>query len=123
MAASLLGLFLSNSFSASYLVFKVTSLCFLFVVILNTIHKQFIFMHQSSKQSNLKTPKRRKNIRIRKFEHDIFWIPFTVTSSEKIRKFELHYKKSSREPNNLFDLNDFSNYGSSNYRSFLIGVY
>ena len=85
-------------------------------------------MHQSSKQSNLKTPKRRKNIRIGKFEHDMFWIPFTVTSSETIRKneflkskFELHYKKSSREPNNLFDLNDFSNYGSSNYRSFLIG--
>ena len=78
-------------------VFKVTSLCFLFVVILNTIHKQFSFMHQSSKQSNLKTPKRRKNIRIRKFEHDIFWIPFTVTSSGTIRKnqflkskFELH---------------------------------
>ena len=124
MAASLLGLFLSNSFSASYLVFKVTSSCFLFVVILNTIHKQFSFMHQSSKQSNLKTPKRRKNIRIRKFEHDIFWIPFTVTSSGTIRKnqflkskFELHQKKSSREPNNLFDLNDFSNYRSSNYMS------
>ena len=38
-------------------------------------------------------------------------------------KFELHDKKSSRGPNNLFDFNDFSNYGSSNYRSFLIRVY
>ena len=83
-----------------------------------------IFFHALiSKTIEFKTAERRKNIRIRKFEHDIFWIPFTVTSSEKIRKFELHYKKSSREPNNLFDLNDFSNYGSSNYRSFLIGVY
>ena len=31
--------------SASYFVFKVTSLCFLFVVILNRIHKQFSLMH------------------------------------------------------------------------------
>ena len=35
----------SNSFSASYFVFKVTSLCFLSVVILNKIHKKFYFMH------------------------------------------------------------------------------
>ena len=41
MQASLLGIFLSNFFSASYFVFKVTSLCFLFVVIVKTIHKQF----------------------------------------------------------------------------------
>ena len=68
METSLLGLFLSNSFIASYSVFKVTLLCFLFVVILSTIHKQ------SSKQ-NLKRAKRLKNIRIRKFEH-IFSIPF-----------------------------------------------
>ena len=45
MVASLLGLFLSNSYSASYFLFKVTSLCFLFVVILSTIYKQFSFMH------------------------------------------------------------------------------
>ena len=37
--------FLPNSSSASYFVFKFTSLCFLFVVILNTIQKQFSFMH------------------------------------------------------------------------------
>ena len=64
METSLLGLFLSNSFIASYSVFKVTLLCFL-----STIHKQ------SSKQTNLKRAKRLKNIRIRKFEH-IFSIPF-----------------------------------------------
>ena len=40
MAASLC-LLLSNFFSASWFVFKVTLLCFLFVVIVNTIHKQF----------------------------------------------------------------------------------
>ena len=45
IATSLLGLFLSNSFSASYFALKVTLLCFLFMVILNTIHKQFSFMH------------------------------------------------------------------------------
>ena len=36
---------LSNSFHASYFVFKVTSLCFLFVAILNSIHKQFSLMY------------------------------------------------------------------------------
>ena len=66
---------------------------------------------------------RLKNIPIRKFERDISNL-LTVTSS-KIKeegkneffksKFELHDKKLSRGPNNLFDLNDFSNYGSSNY--------
>ena len=79
MTTSLLGLFLLNTFSASYSVFKVTLLCFLFVVIMNTIHKQ------SSKQKNIKPAKRFKNIQIRKFEHDIFSIPFTVTSSETRR--------------------------------------
>ena len=47
--------------------------------------------------------------------------PFTVTSRKNNfskSKFELHDKKSSSGPNNLFDLNDFSNYGS-----FLIRVY
>ena len=32
-------------------------------------------------------------------------------------------KKMSAGPNILFDLNDFSNYGSLNYRSFVITVY
>ena len=130
MATSLLGLFLSDSFSASYFVLKVTLLCFLFVVILNTIHKQFSLMHYSSRQSNLKTEGRLKNIRITKFKHDIFSIPFTVTSSETRRrneffksKLEFNDKKSSRGTNNLFDLNDFPNYRSSNYTSFLIRVY
>ena len=125
MITSLLGPFLSNSFSISYFVFKVTSLCFLSEVILNTIQKQF-----TSKQLILKTAKRLKNIRIRKFEQDIFLIPFTVTSSETRReneyfksKFGLHDKISSMGPNNLFDLNDFSNYGSLNYRSLLLRVY
>ena len=52
----------------------------------------------------------------------MFLIPFTVTSSETRRenesfksKFEIHDKKSSRGPKNLFDLNDFSNCGRSNY--------
>ena len=73
---------------------------------------------------------RLKNIRIRRFEHNIFTIPFTVASSEARTenelfksKFELHDKKWSRGPNNLFGLNDFSNYGISNYRSFFIRVY
>ena len=92
---------------------------------------QAIFFHALIfKTIKFKTAERLKNIRIRKFEHDIFSIPFTVTSSETRRKneffkskFELHDKKSSRGRNNLFELNDFSNYGSSNYRSFLIRVY
>ena len=42
---SLLGLFLSSSFSSSYFAFKVTSLCFHFVAILNRIHKQLSSMH------------------------------------------------------------------------------
>ena len=45
MATSLLGIFLSSSFSSPHFVFKVTSLCFLFVPILNTIHMQLSFMH------------------------------------------------------------------------------
>ena len=72
----------------------------------------------------MKTAERLKNIRIRKFEHDIFSIPLTVTSSETRgeneffkSKFELHDKKLSRGANNLFGLNDFSNYRSSNYMS------
>ena len=40
-AASFLGLFLSNFSNASYFVFKVTLLCLLFVVTVNTIHKHF----------------------------------------------------------------------------------
>ena len=82
------------------------------------------------KTINLKTTERLKSIRIRKFKYDIFSIPFTVTSSETRReneffesKFELLDKKSPRGPNDLFDLNDFLNYGSSHYRSFLIRVY
>ena len=72
----------------------------------------------------MKTAERLKNIRIRKFEHDIFSIPLIVTSSETRgeneffeSKFELHDKKLSRGANNLFDLNDFSYYRSSNYMS------
>ena len=68
-----------------------------------------------------------KTFENRKFEHDIFSIPLNVTLSETRReneflksKFELHDEKSSRGPNDLFDLNDFSNYWSSNYRSFLL---
>ena len=38
-------IYLSNSFGVSYMVFNVTSLCCLFEFILNTIHKQFSFMH------------------------------------------------------------------------------
>ena len=82
------------------------------------------------KTINLKTTERLKSIRIRKFKYDVFSIPFTVTSSETRReneffesKFELLDKKSLRGPNDLFDLNDFLNYGSSHYRSFLIRVY
>ena len=45
MVASLLGLFFSNSSSVLYFVFKVTTLCFLFVVILHATHKQFSFKH------------------------------------------------------------------------------
>ena len=70
---------------------------------------------------------RLKKIGIRIFERDIFSILLIVTSTETRRKnkifklkFELHDKKSSMGPNNLFDLNEFSNYGSSNYRSFLV---
>ena len=73
---------------------------------------------------------RLKNIRIRIFERDIFSIPLTVTSSETRReneffksKFELSDKKPSRRLNNLFDVNDFLNYGSLNHRSFLMKVY
>ena len=58
-----------------------------------------------------KTAERLNNIRIRKFEHDTFSIPFSVTSSEKRTeneffksKFGLHDRKSSRGPNNMFDL-------------------
>ena len=103
---------------------------FLFVVILNTIHKQFSFINYSLKQSNLKTAERLKNIRIIKFDHDIFSIPFTLTSFETRKenkflksKFELHDKKLFRGLDNLFDLNDFLNHGSSSCWSFLIRVY
>ena len=71
---------------------------------------------------NLKTEKRHKTIWIRKFEHDIFLIPLNVTSSETRRengpfKSKFDNKKSPRGPNNLFSLNDFSNYRGSNYMS------
>ena len=73
----------------------------------------------------IKTAERLKHIRIRKFEHDILSISLNMTSSETRKeneflksKFELHDKKSSMGPNNLFNLNDFSN-----YRSFLIRIY
>ena len=78
----------------------------------------------------IKTAERLKHIQIRKFEHNILSILLKVTSSETRRenelfksKFELHDTKSTMGPNNLFDLNDFLNYGSSNYRSFLISIY
>ena len=86
MVTSLLGLFLSSSFSASYFVLKVTSSFLLFVAILNTIHNRLSFTHYSLKQSNLKTVERLINIRIRKFERDIFSIPLTLTSSETRRE-------------------------------------
>ena len=73
----------------------------------------------------IKTAERLKHIRIRKFEHDILSISLNMTSSETRKeneflksKFELHDQKSSMGPNNLFNLNDFSN-----YRSFLIRIY
>ena len=78
----------------------------------------------------IKTAERLKHIRIRKFEYDILSISFNVTSSETRReneflksKFESHDTKSSMGPSNLFDLNDFLNYVSSNDRSFLIRIY
>ena len=121
MATSLLGLFLSSSFSASYFVFKVTQLCF-FVWPFWTQYTSDFFS-PINLQNNLTIVERLKNIPIRKFERDISNL-LTVTSS-KIKeegkneffksKFELHDKKLSRGSNNLFDLNDFSNYGSSNY--------
>ena len=71
---------------------------------------------------NNQTAERLTNIRIRKFQHEIFSNPFTVTSFETRRenkffksKFELHNKKPSRGSKNFFDLDEFSNYRSLNY--------
>ena len=82
------------------------------------------------KTIKFKTTQILKNIRIGKFERDIFSFLLTVTSSKTRRKNEvfksklrLHDKKSSWGTNILFNLNDFSNYGSLDYRSFLIWVY
>ena len=69
MATSLLGLFLPSFFSDSYFVFKVTSLCFLFMTILNT---QATFFHAIIFKTNLKTVERLKNVQIRNFERNTF---------------------------------------------------
>ena len=61
---SLLGLFLSSSFSSLYFVFNGTSLCFLFVAILRRTHQQLSCMQQTSKQSNLKTAERLKTFEL-----------------------------------------------------------
>ena len=65
------------------------------------------------------------NTRTGKFERDIFLFLFTniiqtIKQNEFFKsKLKLHDEKPSRETNVLFNLNGFSNYGSSNYRSFL----
>ena len=115
-------------FKCFILCFKVTLLCFIFVAILNPIHKRLHAL--MFKTIKFKTTQILKNIRIGKFGRDIFSFLLTVTSYKTRRKNEffksklrLHDKKSSWGTNILFNLNDFSNYGSSDYRSFLIWVY
>ena len=124
---SLLGLFLSSSFSSSYLVFNGTSLCFLFVAILRRTHQQLSFMQQTSKQSNLKTAERLKtfelvNLTMISSRFRSPWHHPRQEGKNTKSKFELHNKKWSNGPNILFDLNDFY-FGSSNYRTFLIRVH
>ena len=96
------------------------------------VRKNFVTTKRSfcghSKQSNLKTVKRLKKIGITILERDIFRSPWHQPRQEGKNnlfklKFKLHDKKLSMGPNDLFDLNDFSNYGSSNYRSFLVRFY
>ena len=71
---------------------------------------QAIFFHALIfKTIKFKTAERLKNIRIRKFEHDIFSIPFTVTSTETRRENEFlnqnsNYMIKNRQSNNLFNL-------------------
>ena len=108
-ATPLLGLLFSSSFNTSYFTFKVTSWCFLFVA---------IFIASATNnwiQTNLKIS---KHSNIMAFEWNIQTYYSRISKAEKtrLRNQNSNYmmKNTSRGPKNLFDLDDFSNYVSSN---------
>ena len=107
-ATSLLGLPFSSSFNASYFTFKVTSWCFLFVAIFiaSATNNQIEIILKTSKHSNI--------------------MAFELKDEKtRLRNQDSNYmmKNTSRGPKNLFELDEFSNYVSSNLRSFLVWVY
>ena len=100
----LLGLPFSSSCNASYITFKVSSWCFLFVAI-------FIASATINRiQTNLKISKH-SNWNIRNYYSRI-----SKDEKTRLRKENSNYmmKNTSRAPKNLFDLDDFSNYVSPN---------
>ena len=109
-ATSLLGLPFSISYNALYFTFEVevTSWCFLFVAIFiaSATNNQIEIILKTSKHSNI--------------------MAFKLKDEKtRLRNQDSNYmmKNTSRGPKNLFELDEFSNYVSSNLRSFLVWVY
>ena len=112
-ATSLFNRPFSSSFKALYFTFKVTSQCFLLgaIVVVNcqdhNINTSTIVL---------------KIIRLGE-TRSLINSDFRPSNWRKIPNFDLHDQNSITGPKNLFDLHDYSNYMSSNYRSSLIRVY
>ena len=118
-ATPLLGLTFSSSFNSLYFTFKVTSWCFLFC------GHFYCVSHEQSNSNKFKDFKIFEYYGIRIFGktfllwHSNIWTFYSrITKDEKTRPRNQNsnymMKNTSRQPKNLFDLDDFSNYVSSN---------